>query len=244
MTPAGKSPELTLQCWKCDESLWSVCSSPCFSADGGVSWTLLHSCLLFRVFQRFLFVSQLRTHQHPAAWQHMSDITHMLLRGLMHVNESEICSMFQPGPHHGYKHVRSVSQPHHSWRPLLEFSWQSLHARSSSASLSADRDACLFSLGEFHLELLQPSRSDNPTALNSERCWKCYGDVTAATLSLWRQDFYGESTLTLPQTRDGEIKLTSHWSLIVSSDVVYEWQTQSSSENKRSFFIFGTLWSI
>lgn len=75
--------------------------------------------------------------------------------------------MFQPCPLHGYKHVQSVRQLKSSVEVQLG---ESLHARSSSASLSADRDACLFSLGEFHLELLQPSRSDNPTALNPARC--------------------------------------------------------------------------
>lgn len=97
--------------------------------------------------------------------------------------------MFQPCPLHGYKHTECQSASSQLTSSGEVQLGESLHARSSSASLSADRDACLFSLGEFHLELLQPSRSDNPTALNSARCWKCYGDVTAATLSLWRQDF-------------------------------------------------------
>lgn len=168
---------------------WGVCSPPCFSADGGVSWTLLHFCLLFRVFQRFLFVS----HQHTNNQQHdsTSDVTHRTCCCVesVHVNESEICSMFQPCPLHGYKHTECQSASSQLTSSGEVQLGESLHARSSSASLSADRDACSFSLGEFHLELLQPSRSDNPTALNSARCWKCYGDVTAATLSLWRQDF-------------------------------------------------------
>lgn len=131
------------------------------------------------------------THQQPAAWQHMSDVTHRTCCCVesVHVNESEICSMFQPCPLHGYKHTECQSASSQLTSSGEVQLGESLHARSSSASLSADRDACSFSLGEFHLELLQPSRSDNPTALNSARCWKCYGDVTAATLSLWRQDF-------------------------------------------------------
>lgn len=162
-------------------------------------------------------------HQQPAARQHMSDFTHRSCCCCCveseHVNESESLHHVSAASSSWIQMFTSVSVSPSSalvtpdalcWSSAGRVSACTIHPQRSSASLSADRDVCLFSLGEFHLELLQPSRSDNPTPLNSHRCWKCYGDVTSATLSHWRQDFYEESTLTLLQTRDCEIKLTSH----------------------------------
>lgn len=169
---------------------WGVCSPPCFSADGGVSWTLLHFCLLFRVLQRFLFVSR----QHTNNQQH--DSTCQTLR-TERVAAWSRCMLMNQRSAACFSRVLFMDTNMFRVSVSLitaDVLWWSSAGRVFACtivftSLSADRDACLFSLGEFHLELLQPSRSDNPTALNSARCWKCYGDVTAATLSLWRQDF-------------------------------------------------------